>query len=604
MIHTGNITVDGETVVLLILPPDWSRPVRVTGSIPVVVDESVTGVQERRADAFAPRWGMTYRAYLEGADLQQLRTVLGALGDKRVAVPFWPDAVWSDVDWDARLMDGMVYVGWDGGINGIDDPATWDHDEDPWPEHDQQAALMVGRVRATIDAITPASAAVELAFTEESSYGVRVSPRLSGDPPTGWSSDWELDWSRDPREDQRNLEDYDNLGRGREPVVEGEPVRVWRQRASLQLFRDETSELIAFWAACRAGHTAFDLPSALQPGSETPTAPHEFDSGNGRVRFSGRSLDISFEDPAIADIVLQFEQQIELEGEADPALPSCAYLYDLEHNGSHTRLTDWESTITALAQTWTPARVEHGRIRQSLKPQNEDCEVTVALDDAPVIEPLLRAETESPVNVRIYEMELPAGTPQMLFSGSAWKARGIGRKVRITAAAFGGAMRAKVPRFIFSTNCNHTLFSTGCARRATVQMDRDAWEGAGEFVSQWPDNKVAITNVSFHTGAPSPMPAHYFSGGWLTTGTGSARQTREVSGSWYDSVEDVLLLMVTRALREDLIGEDQQVKFWPGCDGQYSTCKDKFDNTQNFGGFPFQPAWIKEAATTFPSGGK
>jgi len=635
MIHTSTVTLAGESCVLLILPPDWSRALRVTAQIPVELDESVTGVQERRAGASVPRWAMSYDAYLEGTELQTLRAVMGGLAGKRVAVPFWPDAAWSDVDWSERLLNGQAHAAWADGVGAITSPVVStvavvnlgvaDPEEEVtapagtlgigsdgsiwykasgsgntgWVAKDQAAALLVGRLSVTFDAITPDSADLDLSIIEDSDWSLRLTPRETD--PAAWDETWELNWSKDPRQDQRTLEDYDSIGRSRVQAQTGDTARVWRQKAALQLDRQQLAELVAFWAARKAGHEAFDLPSALQPGVETTAAPHAFDTGNGQVRFADKELRIDLVDPALAELQIQFEQQIET-ADHEEAPASYAYLYKWTYEGTSAYLTDWESPISALSQTWTPARVEHGRLRQSLKPQNEDCEITVWLDDLALIQPMLRMESESPVSVIIYEMELPAGTPQMLFSGSAWTARGTGKKVKVKAAAFGGVMSQRLPRFMHSVDCNHTLFSHGCIRRRPTQMAQSAWQSTGLYQDQWADAKVLLHTPSFATPVGVSPADHFFKGGWLETGSGSTRQVREITGSWL--ITGVVYLLLARPLRTDLIAANQQVRFWPGCDGQYSTCGTKFTNTLNFGGMPFQPAWIEQAPMGMPSGGK
>jgi uncharacterized phage protein (TIGR02218 family) len=601
MIHSQSITIEGQECVLLIIPPDWAGGVQARVQMRSETLEAVTGIQERRREHAAPRIQMRYQTILTDAALQTLRTVLGGLGDKRVAVPYWPDVQNTlisvgieQTDWNNRALAGQINVGWDGDFQNV--TVTTGNTA---PARNFRGALLVGRLgRTAIKALTQEIGNVEVSFAEDANWNSRVEPRAT-DPET-WQAAWEPNWIAQPEQGQRSLSQYKQLGRGRESAVEGtEDVRLWTQQAKLMLAQDAAAGLISFFVG-RGGSTyPFVLPSALQPGNSTPAAPHTFDASNGRVRFTDRELSIDYLTPKLSVLTLQLEQQVETETQSQtPA--AFAYLYRFTYEGEILHLTDWESPISAAGATWAPARIEHGRLKQSLKPQNEDCEIDAYIDDIPLIEPFVRLELETPAHVEIYEMLLPAGTPQQLFTGSIQKARVKGKEVKLKAAAFGGALDRRVPRFQWSVNCNHTLFSHGCVRRRPTEMAKENFRAVGYYEAQWPDPKLLLNTVTYPGG--TPKDTHYYVGGWIETGTGTARQVREIRGSWH--IEDMLHLLLARPIRTDQIAPGQAFHVYPGCDGQHSTCYNKFSNTLNFGGFPFMPEWIEQAPSSFPKTGK
>lgn len=598
MIHTQEITIAGVPTALILLPPDWSQAPQTTFAFPADVSEGVTGLQERRADAAALRTSMRYRANLSGPDLQVLRQVLGGLEGRPVAMPFWPDALCAldvdgveSTDWDARLLDGQFFAGWDGGFSNVTVTQSA-------PARQFRAALLVGRLSSTtLRAITDAMADITIQFREDSPWECRVYP-VATDPGI-WADSWEVDWSTLPEHTQRILIEHDSIGRQRLSAIDGAgDVSLWRQRATLSLARNEQRELLAFYCGRKGGVEAFNLPSALQPGVATPTAPHQFSAANGRVRFIS-DLQMEWPIPGLADVRIQVEQQVESVQQLQ-ALPSYAYLYRLTYEGQSQELTDWEEPIMAAGVTWQPARIEHGRIRQSLKPQHEECEIDAYIDDVPLIAPLIRLELESSATVEIFELLFPDGAPQMLFTGTVQKARAKGRKVTLRVAAFGGALERRVPRFQWAVNCNHTLFSHGCVRRRPTEMEKEGFRAVGYFEAQWPDPKLLLKDIVYPS---SPAPAdHYYVGGWVETGSGANRQVREILGSWH--VSGVLHLLLARPIRTDQITAGQSFHVYPGCDGQRSTCVSKFGNLENFGGFPFLPEWISQAPSSFPKTGK
>lgn len=601
MIHTELITIAGRETLLLIVPPNWTQPVRAGLLMDADVDEAVTGIQERRPRQSAPRIQLQYLASLSDAQLQQIRSVLGGLKGKAVAIPFWPDVLNTDCDpdgtersnWNARLLDAQINVGWDADFQNV-----MVAEGGAAPARSLRGALMIGRLsRVSMRAVTDAHADWVINFTEDSPWSCRVEPR-AGDP-SEWSQDWQPDWSIRPEQSQRVLMDYRELGRSRESAAEGTAdVLFWRQTARLTLAPDSLADLIAFYVARRGAVEAFTLPSSLQPGNATPTGPHTFEASNGRVRFSDKDLRIEWTMPLLATVSVPVEQQIETTDQSQtPA--AFAFLYRFTYEGELLTVTDWESPIMAAGSTWEPARIEHGRLRQSLRPQNEDCEIDAYIEDVPLIDPFVRLEVESPASIEIFEMLLPSGTPQLLFVGSIQKARVKGKRVKLKAAAFSGALDRRVPRFQWSISCNHTLFSHGCVRRRQTQMARENWRAIGFFEAQWADPKLLLNSVTY----PGPTPAdHYYVGGWVETGSGTARQVREILGSWH--VSGTLHLLLARPIRTDQLSPGQAFHVYPGCDGQYSSCSNKFSNTENFGGFPFMPEWIEQAPASYPKTGK
>lgn len=600
--HTESITIEGQECILLIIPPDWSAPVQTQVELKSETSESVTGLQERRPEQFVPRIQIRYQTVLTDTNLQTLRSVLGGLGEKRVAIPYWPDVqntVMSggveQSDWLNRSLAGRINVGWNH-----EDPLTVTvTTAGTAPSRNFRGALLIGRIgRTSIKALTQEIGIVEVSLGEDANWASRVEPRAAD--PSVWQLAWEPNWQTPPEQEQRSLGKYGKMGRGRESAVEGaEDVRLWGQSAKLLLDSNATAGLISFFVGRRGTTYPFDLPSALQPGYATATAPHTFDSSNGQVRFTDSDLRIDYLTPKLCNITLRLEQQVETVSQSQtPA--AFAYLYRFTYEGVTLTLTDWESPISASGATWAPARIEHGRLKQSLKPQNEDCEIDVYIEDIPLIEPFVRLELESPASVEIFEMILPTGTPQLLFVGTIQNARVKGKRVKLRSAAFGGALERRVPRFQWSVSCNHTLFSAGCIRRRPTQMAKENFRASGLFSSQWPDPKLLLSSVTYPGG--TPKADQYYVGGWVETGSGTSRQVREILGSWH--INGVLYLLLARPIRTDALAPGQVFYVYPGCDGQHSTCYNKFSNTDNFGGFPFMPEWIEQAPSSFPKTGK
>jgi len=92
----------------------------------------------------------------------------------------------------------------------------------------------------------------------------------------------------------------------------------------------------------------------------------------------------------------------------------------------------------------------------------------------------------------------------------------------------------------------------------------------------------------------------FFRGGWLTHGANLDKQVRTILSSKYfpsgyaaDGIAQVHFYL-DRPLRDADITVGDGINFYPGCDGKIITCEHKFNNRDNFGGFPFAPVYIEQ----------
>lgn len=88
--------------------------------------------------------------------------------------------------------------------------------------------------------------------------------------------------------------------------------------------------------------------------------------------------------------------------------------------------------------------------------------------------------------------------------------------------------------------------------------------------------QVLGRSVEFDGGVPAAV-AGTLAGGWLETDTGACHM---IVSEWTEGVE--LLYPVA-------IEVGSGVQLTAGCDHSTSTCQSRFDNLDNYGGFPFIP---------------
>jgi uncharacterized phage protein (TIGR02218 family) len=124
-------------------------------------------------------------------------------------------------------------------------------------------------------------------------------------------------------------------------------------------------------------------------------------------------------------------------------------------------------------------------------------------------------------------------------------------------------MRRAGLRYKAELICQHSLYSADC--------------GANQPEKRVDDTIASISGTTLTMNVTGTYDDGWFSGGILEYG-GNARFITSHSGN---------TITISRPLAGLGIGES--VALYPGCDRTMSTCKDKFDNLDNYLGFPWIP---------------
>lgn len=146
-----------------------------------------------------------------------------------------------------------------------------------------------------------------------------------------------------------------------------------------------------------------------------------------------------------------------------------------------------------------------------------------------------------------------------------WKHSGV----QIYCESYYSAIQGNANMRYYGYSCPHMLFGNRC------KVNKISYRTIA-IVSTI--SGTQITSAVFGT-----KPTKYFTGGYLTfhdgvTGLNHVRYISAHSGSTITLSNQIPELMV-----------NDQVEVYPGCDHTFSTCKNKFDNNINFGGFPWMP---------------
>lgn len=150
-----------------------------------------------------------------------------------------------------------------------------------------------------------------------------------------------------------------------------------------------------------------------------------------------------------------------------------------------------------------------------------------------------------------------------------WKGRvisgsGTGSVITLECESVFTSMKRVGLRARFQVTCRHTLYSAACG----VNLNSSGVAGIATSSSS---NILVCSQASSYADGT-------FTGGMVQTTSGALRFITSHTGS---------SLVLSRPFLESVGG--QSITLFPGCDHLQSTCKDKFNNLPNFGGFPYIP---------------
>jgi hypothetical protein len=128
-----------------------------------------------------------------------------------------------------------------------------------------------------------------------------------------------------------------------------------------------------------------------------------------------------------------------------------------------------------------------------------------------------------------------------------------------------------MPRNLYGSGCRFALFDQGC------QLNKDNYQ-FNTTITSVDENVMTIAN---HVAPPG-----WFSLGNIVFLTGKNIRMRQMIRAWEPTTGTIVLM----APMPFTVAIGEFVALYPGCDKALATCRDKFFNMANFGGFPFIPA--------------
>ena len=248
-------------------------------------------------------------------------------------------------------------------------------------------------------------------------------------------------------------------------------------------------------------------------------------------------------------------------------------LYTFTVGAVITRYASAEDTITESADDYVPAAIQRSKlVGGGPDSRNDAITLTLPGDDQlvrqyinsvpgvaadVVIERIQRTDGVSYEVVRIFEGRIES----VAFESG-------GRVAKIQVVPRVRAQSRPIPRCIYSGLCNHVLYDARCQ----VDDTDPAYKLANTLVTDETGNTITVTGAAAYGDG-------FFTGGFVEAGGGADHRLI------LSHTGNVLVLHLPFASSVDGV----LVNVYAGCDHTPTTCKSKFDNIVNFGGFPFVP---------------
>ena len=247
-------------------------------------------------------------------------------------------------------------------------------------------------------------------------------------------------------------------------------------------------------------------------------------------------------------------------------------LYTVTVGATIYRWTSAEDDVVEAADTFTAINISRERLTGGGRDAREKfLTITLPSDNALVSE-YINAVPGVKAEVVIERTQRPDsfGETIILFEGRvasvAFEQQGRVAKVKVEPRI--SATSRPVPRFNYQGMCNHVLYDARCQ----VDDTDSANKLSNAPVTLEDGNEITVTGASGFTDG-------WFTGGFIEADGGLDHRLI------LDHVGDVLTLHLPFATSQT----GKQVNVFAGCDHTIATCKSKFDNVINYGGFAFVP---------------
>lgn len=245
-------------------------------------------------------------------------------------------------------------------------------------------------------------------------------------------------------------------------------------------------------------------------------------------------------------------------------------LFHFQRGTSCWAYTSADSTQDFSGLTYEPVAIARGSYERNDEAASST--LVIRLDRTlKVVSQFLDGSTPEPVNLTVYRKHRDDSEHIVMFRGIVANAEMQGEEVSLRCVSPLSADEKSLPRQLIMRTCPHVLYGPMC------QLDPDSHKVTGFEIDH-------ITGVRYDVEGMGTYADDYFTAGLIYN---------ETRGGWafiqrhdyYITGDNRFYLL--QPVPGWAVGDD--VTIYQGCDRKHTTCRDKFSNMANFGGFPLHP---------------
>lgn len=261
---------------------------------------------------------------------------------------------------------------------------------------------------------------------------------------------------------------------------------------------------------------------------------------------------------------------------ADAGCPVELYEFRVGGTTEIYRHTSTDVAVEFLGEIFTPYFIERENI--NLDPSQS---LTVNTDkNHPIAAKMIGFPNGALIHLTIRRFHSEDLLPVIAWRGRVKSAQFTDNRVKLICDPKRKSLKKAALRVSYSANCPYILYGAECG------VNKDAFKVTKIITTA--GTNFPIKPKEFHI--PSDVTQPVFPDGYLRGGLVRRVLTddwRMITDNAQESTFNTQFIYIIAPFQGLAAGET--VELYPGCDLSLNTCKTKFNNLNNFGGFPFVP---------------
>ncbi len=267
----------------------------------------------------------------------------------------------------------------------------------------------------------------------------------------------------------------------------------------------------------------------------------------------------------------------------------------------HHRYTSFAADVVSANNLHTHFPISHGSLKSDLKADASTLDIDAAYDATHPFASFLPLPPGRPLRVEVHQVSYATpDTRTLLFTGLVRGIEDDGDRLTAHCDTIQAIFSRRLPRMLIQPDCGYQLYEP-----RTCKALRAKYETIAQITAIDNDALPPTITLSLLISTTARISPGYFDQGWIELGHRANFSIRTILASAYAA--SLLTLQLNAPLSAAAAQVGDVIALLPGCDGKWTTCRDKFHNKINFGGFvdvPNQNLSLQAINHSVTQGGK